>query len=60
MPLDFWIALWKIVLIAGVAMFGALAIVVSIGGARDIVRLLRRLQPSAPADPAESEVKKPE
>jgi len=44
MSLAFWVLLWKIVLIAGVAMFAALAVVVSIGGARDIKKLFRRLR----------------
>ena len=44
MPLEFWIALWKAVLIGGVALFAALAVVVAIGGARDIAKLLRTLR----------------
>ena len=44
MSLEFWIVLWKIVLIAGVALFAALAVVVSIGGARDIKKLFQQLR----------------
>ena len=44
MSIHFWIVLWKVVLIGGVALFAALAIVVTIGGARDIAKLLQRLK----------------
>ncbi len=44
MSLDFWILLWKVVLIGGIGLFAALAVVVSIGGARDIVKLLNSLK----------------
>ena len=44
MPLEYWILLWKIVLIGGVALFTALAVVVTIGGAFDIRRLFRTLR----------------
>ena len=44
MSLEFWITLWKIVLIGGVLLFAVLAVVVTIGGARDVVRLLRSLR----------------
>lgn len=44
MSLDFWITLWKLVLLAGIALFAALAVVVTIGGARDIVKLLHSLR----------------
>jgi hypothetical protein len=40
MSIDFWILLWKIVLIAGVTLFALLAICVSIGGFFDVKRLL--------------------
>jgi hypothetical protein len=46
MSLSFWITLWKIVLIGGIALFGALAIVVTIGGFRDVVRLIEHLRSS--------------
>ncbi len=44
MSLDFWILLWKIVLVVGVGLFAVLAVVVTIGGARDIAKLLRTLR----------------
>ncbi len=44
MPIDYWIMLWKGVLIGGVGLFAVLAVVVTIGGARDIVKLLHRLK----------------
>ena len=44
MPLEYWIVLWKGVLITGVGLFAALAVVVTIGGARDVVKLLRQLK----------------
>lgn len=44
MPLEFWILLWKAVLIGGVGLFAALAIVVTIGGALDIRQLFRTLR----------------
>jgi len=42
--LEFWMLLWKIVLIGGVILFAMLAVVVTIGGARDIKKLLQRLR----------------
>jgi hypothetical protein len=44
MPVEYWILLWKIVLLGAVGLFGALAIVVTIGGAADISRLLKTLR----------------
>jgi len=44
MPLEFWIFLWKALLIVGVGMFAALALVVTIGGAFDIRQLFRTLR----------------
>ena len=44
MPLEFWIGLWKVVLVVGVGFFAILAVVVTIGGAMDVVRLLRTLR----------------
>jgi hypothetical protein len=46
MSLEFWIWLWKLVLLAGVGLFAGLAIVVTIGGAFDIGRLFRTLRKS--------------
>ncbi len=44
MPIEFWICLWKIVLIGGVGLFVALAVVVTIGGAFDVRKLFRTLR----------------
>lgn len=44
MSIEFWILLWKLVLIGGIALFAALAVVVTIGGAADVRRLLRMLR----------------
>ncbi len=43
MPLEFWIMLWKIVLVGGVCLFGAMAVWVTIGGVFDIKRLFARI-----------------
>ena len=53
MPLDYWIVLWKIVLIAGIGLFGTLALVVTIGGARDVAKLLRQLKSESADKPGE-------
>ena len=42
-PLDFWITLWKIVLIGGCGLFGTMAVWVTIGGYYDIKRLFARM-----------------
>lgn len=47
MPLEYWIFLWKCVLVGGLSLFTMLAIVVTIGGARDAVKLLRQLENEA-------------
>lgn len=44
MPIELWIWLWKFVLIVSVGLFATMAVVVTIGGARDIRKLLRRLR----------------
>lgn len=44
MPLEFWVFLWKAVLIGGVGLFAALAVVVTIGGALDIRQLFKTLR----------------
>ena len=44
MPIQFWVVLWQVVLIAALGLFAALAIVVTIGGAVDIRRLLKTLR----------------
>lgn len=39
----FWVLLWKVVLVVGLAVFAGMAVWVTIGGARDIKRLFNRL-----------------
>jgi hypothetical protein len=43
MELEHWILLWKIVLVGGVSLFGAMAVWVTIGGFYDIKRLFAQL-----------------
>ena len=42
--MEFWILLWKVTLIGGLLLFGALSIYVTIFGARDIKHLLATLK----------------
>lgn len=44
MPLEFWIVLWKAVFIIGIGLFAVLAVGVTVGGARDVRRLLGTLR----------------
>ena len=44
MPLEYWIMLWKAVFIIGVGLFSLLAVVVTIGGACDVRKLLATLR----------------
>ncbi len=44
MPVEYWILLWKGLLIVGVSLFAVLAVVVTIGGALDIRRLFKTLR----------------
>ena len=44
MPIQFWVVLWQVLLIVALGLFAALAIVVTIGGAIDIRRLLKTLR----------------
>ncbi len=39
----FWVLLWKVMLVVGLAVFAGMAVWVTIGGARDIKRLFNRL-----------------
>ncbi len=41
--MGFWILLWKATLVVGLAVFAGMAVWVTIGGARDIKRLFKRL-----------------
>jgi len=38
-----WMLLWKIILIAGVSLFGLMAVWVTIWGARDIKKMLKAI-----------------
>ena len=42
--MEFWIILWKVVLIGGIGLFAAMAVWVTIGGFRDIKKLLKILR----------------
>jgi hypothetical protein len=44
MPIEFWIFLWQVLLVVALVSFGIMAVVVTIGGAVDILRLLRILR----------------
>lgn len=44
--MNFWIFLWKSVLILGITVFAGMAVWVSIGGAKDIRRLFERIEKS--------------
>jgi hypothetical protein len=44
MSVHSWMLFWKIVLIAGIGLFAALAVMVSIGGFFDIRRLFQMLR----------------
>lgn len=52
MSIEFWSQLWKLVLIVGIGLFAALAVVVTVGGARDIQRLFRTLREQHARDQA--------
>jgi hypothetical protein len=41
--MDFWETLWTYLWFAGLAIFTVLAVVVTVGGAKDLVSLLRNL-----------------
>lgn len=42
--MEFWESLWKIVFWLGLGLFGSMAVWVTIGGFRDIRRMLRRIR----------------
>ena len=54
LPLDFWIVLWKIVLIGALILFGSMAVWVTIGGVFDIKRLFQRIAESHQEEKGES------
>ena len=53
--MTFWIWTWTICLVAAVAAFAVMAVLVSIGGAFDIRRLFRRLRESKADDQGSSD-----
>lgn len=48
----FWMALWKVVLVVGVAIFAAMSVWVIVAGYRDIFRMLRRIDAEHQAEEA--------
>lgn len=50
--MQFWQTLWTIVWFGGLAIFAALATVISIGGARDLAYLLRASANDANEEPS--------
>ncbi len=48
--MDFWIMLWKIVFIFSITIFSVMAVFVTIGGARDIKILFKKLNESHEED----------
>ena len=47
MSIEAWMTLWKVVLIGGIALFAMLAVVVTIGGFFDVIKLLANLRKNA-------------
>ncbi len=47
MSVESWSIVWKIIFIIGVGMFAILTVLVTIGGARDVGKLIRRLKSDA-------------
>ncbi|MCP4376594.1 MAG: hypothetical protein GY794_10535 [bacterium] len=54
MSIDAWMTLWKVVLIGGIGLFAVLAVVVTIGGFFDVIKLLKNLREDAAAADAEA------
>jgi len=44
--MNFWILLWKVILIASLAIFAGMAVWVTIGGFQDIKRMFKRIEES--------------
>jgi hypothetical protein len=55
MSIDSWSIFWKIVFLIGVGMFAILSVLVIIGGAIDVGRLIRRLKKEG-EEPGTSEI----
>ncbi len=54
MSIDAWMTLWTIVLVGGIGLFAVLAVVVTIGGFFDVLKLLANLREEAEAADAEA------
>ena len=54
MSIDAWMTLWTIVLVGGIGLFAVLAVVVTIGGFFDVLKLLANLRADAEAADAET------
>lgn len=50
MSIDTWMTIWKVVLLGGVGLFAMLAVVVTIGGFFDVIKLLANLRQDAQED----------
>jgi hypothetical protein len=55
MSIDAWMTLWTIVLVGGIGLFAVLAVVVSIGGFFDVLKLLENLREDAKAADADND-----
>ncbi len=55
MTTNFWIVLWKIVLIGGLTLFSVMAVWVAIGGFFDVKRLFAQLNKEHEEHPDEEE-----
>ncbi|MDA0838028.1 MAG: hypothetical protein O3B01_23345 [Planctomycetota bacterium] len=51
--MSFWIFLWKAVFIVGVGLFAVMALWVSIGGAKDVKKMLAKMEIDAKDEEAE-------
>jgi hypothetical protein len=56
MEIEGWSILWKIVFVIGVGTFAILSILVIIGGAGDIAKLIRRLREDANESDASEDI----
>ena len=44
MSIEVWMTIWKIVLIGGIGLFAVLAVMVTVGGFFDVIKLLAKLR----------------
>jgi hypothetical protein len=52
----FWVGLWKVCLIGSVGLFAGMAVWVTIGGAIEVRRMLKRLESMDEGDEGQPEV----